>query len=249
MGVNSKVWGQYLWRLLHCLTYTYQPNMPSEQKAKLIRIFHVLKDLIPCPVCRNHYTIRCNKNPPERNMANTDQFVMWLSNIHNEVNSGLGKPYVSKRQSDYQYVKNGKVQFDFRDFVVLFRIMTMINYVNFMAVQKFLELFFELVPENVLIKNAPNSYKSINNINSNMTLNIWITSFDNEFAKNKKSTPYLSNPNIVPRVVEDEVFARENRGVILTTKTNLSTTPKTPPKKNTIVKNEIDVFLKTYKII
>jgi len=246
MGIHSKVWGQYLWRLLHCLTYTYSPNMPAEQKAKLIRIFHVLKDFIPCPVCRNHYTIRCNRNPPERNMATTDQFVSWLSSIHNEVNSGLGKPFVSKRQSDNQYIKNGKVNIDFRDFVVLFRILTMINYVNYMAVQKFIQLFFELVPENVLIKNAPNSLKSINTITHGMTLNIWINNFDKEFSKNRKSTPFLTNPNIVPRVIEDETFARENRNVTLHTKTNLSTTPKSPKK---IVKNEIDTFLKNYKII
>ena len=84
-----------------------------------------------------------------------------------------------------------------------------------------------------------------------MTLNIWITSFDKEFSKNRKSTPYLSNPNIVPRVVEDEVFARENRGVTLTTRTNLSTTPKpiAQKPKPKIVKNEIDNFLKNYKII
>ena len=128
MGIHSKVWGQYLWRLLHCLTYSYHPKLSSEIKAKYIRLFHVLKDFIPCPVCRSHYTTRCNRNPHERNMSSTDQFVIWLSNINNEVNAGLGKPLIGKRQSDIMYVKNGKVNFDIRDFIVLFRIMTMINY-------------------------------------------------------------------------------------------------------------------------
>lgn len=66
MGVHSKVWGQYLWRLLHALTYSYNPKMNAELKAKYVRLFHVLKDAIPCPICRNHYTGRCNRNPPEK---------------------------------------------------------------------------------------------------------------------------------------------------------------------------------------
>ena len=58
MGVHSKVWGQYLWRLLHTLTYSYNPKMNAEIKAKYVRLFHVIKDAIPCPICRNHYTGR-----------------------------------------------------------------------------------------------------------------------------------------------------------------------------------------------
>ena len=47
MGVHSKVWGQYLWRLLHTLTYSYNSKMSAELKAKYVRLFHVLKDAIP----------------------------------------------------------------------------------------------------------------------------------------------------------------------------------------------------------
>ena len=43
MGVHSKVWGQYLWRLLHALTYSYNQKMNTEMKAKYVRLFHVLK--------------------------------------------------------------------------------------------------------------------------------------------------------------------------------------------------------------
>ena len=142
-------------------------------------------------------------------MQTTETFVIWLSNIHNEVNSALGKPQVGKRESDNQYVKNGKLNFDFKDFVILFRIITMINYVNFPAIQKLIQLVFDIYPDKVFLKNAPNSYKSINTIQNNQTLNTWITYFDAEFAKNRKTQPYLNTPNIIPRIVE--VYIAQNR--------------------------------------
>lgn len=251
MGIHSKVWGQYLWRLLHSLTYSYNPKLPTTIKSKYIRLFHVLKDFIPCPICRNHYTSRCNRNPPERNMASTDQFVTWLSNIHNEVNMGLGKPYISKRQCDNQYVRNGKLTYDFKDFVVLFRIMTMINYVNYPALQKFIQLTFEIFPDNILSKNAPNSFKTITTINNGITLNIWIQNFDIEFAKNRKTKPYLANPSIVPRITEDTQFAKQNQNIKPRTNNYNNTITQTPQPTNTskIIKNDIDVFLKKYQII
>lgn len=253
MGIHSKVWGQYLWRLLHSLTYSYNPKLPENIKSKYARLFHVLKDFIPCPICRNHYTGRCNRNPPERNMNSTNQFTTWLSNLHNEVNIGLGKPTVSKRQSDLQYIKNGKLTYNFRDFVVLFRIITMINYVNYPAVQKFIQLTFEIYPENLLTKNAPNSYKTISSISDGTTLNIWIQHFDIEFAKNRKLQPYLTNPSIVPRIVEDRKFAKENQNFTIRhniTSSNSQQVRQQPVKNSSkIIKNDIDVFLKKYKII
>jgi len=249
MGIHSKVWGQYLWRLLHTLTYSYNPKLSDNIKSKYIRLFHVLKDFIPCPICRNHYTSRCNRNPPERNMATTDQFVVWLSNIHNEVNIGLGKPTVSKRQSDMQYIRNGKINYDFRDFVVLFRIMTMINYVNYPAVQKFLELLFDIFPDNTLTKFAPNSKKTLNTIYNGITLNIWIQNFDIEFAKNRKTKPYLANQDIMPRVVEDPIFARENQNITPITKNRTIQPPQQKINNSKIIKNDIDIFLKKYNII
>ena len=32
MGIHSKVWGQYLWRTLHSMTYAYDPKMPDDLK-------------------------------------------------------------------------------------------------------------------------------------------------------------------------------------------------------------------------
>lgn len=249
MGIHSKVWGQYLWRTLHTLTYSYDPKMPDELKSQYVKLFHVLKDFIPCPICRAHYTKRCNANPPEKNMKTTESFVTWLNNLHNEVNSGLGKPLVSRKYADNYYIKDGKLTYDFRDFVILFRIMTMITNLNFPAIKKFIELLYNIYPKKYMQKNAPKSLKIVNNIENNSTLNAWIIYFDHELAESKKTKPYLNT--------QDINFVIENSEIREITKNmkegdfkqrQINNVEKTY-NVSRIVKNDIDVFLKKYKII
>ena len=258
MGVHSKVWGQYLWRLLHTLTYSFSPKLPDEMRGKYIRFFHVLKDFIPCPICRNHYSERCQKNPPERNMETTDHFVLWLNNLHNEVNAGLGKPLVNKKYADSYYVKDGKLTYDFRDFVTLFRILTIMKYINYPAVRKFLELLFEIYPDKYMMKNAPLSYKNIDSVTDNPSLNSWIILFDNELAKNRNTQTYLNiNIDITKnnnKEIQSPVLTQKTREpqlmdpTISRQLTNISA-DHSHRHSSKIIKDEVAEFLKKYKII
>lgn len=244
MGIHSKVWGQYLWRLLHTITYTYEPKMSDEMKGKYIRFFHVLKDFIPCPICRNHYTERIGKNPPEKNMKTKDELVLWLNNLHNEVNAGLGKPLISKRYADSYYVKDGKLTYNFSDFIILFRIISIMRFINYPAVRKFLEILFEIYPDKYISKNAPKSSKSIETITNNESLAKWIVFFDNEFAKNRKMKTYLNTEIDTTeqfKVIETQDYSS------LRTPTRISR--ELSERHSRIVKDEVDNFLKQYKII
>ena len=243
MGIHSKVWGQYLWRTLHTITYTFDPKMPTTLREKYVKFFHVLKDFIPCPICRAHYTKRCESNPPERNMKTTDALVGWMNNLHNEVNSGLGKPNIPKKYADSYYVKNGRLTYDFRDFVVLFRIMTMIKKLNFPAIIKFIQLFYEIYPEEYLPKNAPKSLELANIIQNNVKLNEWIVHFDMEHAKNKNAATYLTEKDVSYKI-NDEI---NSENVAQISARNQSA--NLPKRTNRVVRNEVDEFLRKYKII
>ena len=243
MGIHSKVWGQYLWRTLHTITYTFDPKMPPALREKYIKFFHVLKDFIPCPICRAHYTKRCESNPPERNMKSTDALVSWLNNLHNEVNAGLGKPNIPKKYADSYYVKNGKLTYDFRDFVVLFRIMTMIKKLNFPAIIKFIQLLYEIYPEEYLPRNAPKSLELVNIIQNNVKLNEWIVYFDMEHAKNKNTSTYLTEKDVSYKI-NDEI---NSETVSQINARNQSA--NLPKRTNRVVRNEVDEFLRKYKII
>jgi len=243
MGIHSKVWGQYLWRTLHTITYTFDPKMPSNLREKYVRFFHVLKDFIPCPICRAHYTKRCDSNPPEKNMKSTDMLVSWLNNLHNEVNAGLGKPNIPKKYADSYYVKNGRLTYDFRDFVVLFRIMTMIKKLNFPAIIKFIQLLYEIYPDGYFYKMAPKSLELVNIIQNNVKLNEWIVYFDMEHAKNKNTTTYLTEKDVSYKIndeINSDIVAQIN---VRNQSANL------PRQTNRVVRNEIDDFLRKYKII
>jgi hypothetical protein len=243
MGIHSKVWGQYLWRTLHTITYTFDPKMSSELRNKYVRFFHVLKDFIPCPICRAHYTKRCDSNPPERNMKTTDMLVSWLNNLHNEVNTGLGKPNIPKKYADNYYIKNGRLTYDFRDFVVLFRIMTMIKKLNFPAIIKFIQLIYEIYPDSYLYKTAPKSVELANIIQNNVKLNEWIVHFDMEHAKNKNVATYLTEKDVSYKI-NDEI--NSDQAVPSNIRNQSANLPK---RTNRIVRNEVDEFLKKYQII
>jgi len=243
MGIHSKVWGQYLWRTLHTITYTFDPKMPSALREKYVKFFHVLKDFIPCPICRAHYTKRCESNPPERNMKTTDALISWLNNLHNEVNAGLGKPNIPKKYADSYYVKNGRLTYDFRDFVVLFRIMTMIKKLNFPAIIKFIQLLYEIYPDGYFYKMAPKSLELVNIIQNNVKLNEWIVHFDMEHAKNKNTATYLTDKDVSYKIndeINSDIVAQIN---VRNQSANL------PRQANRVVRNEIDEFLRKYKII
>ena len=243
MGIHSKVWGQYLWRTLHTITYTFDPKMPTMLREKYVKFFHVLKDFIPCPICRAHYTKRCELNPPEKNMKSTDTIVGWLNNLHNEVNAGLGKPNIPKKYADSYYVKNGRLTYDFRDFVVLFRIMTMIKKLNFPAIIKFIQLIYEIYPDSYLYKTAPKSLELANIIQNNVKLNEWIVYFDMEHAKNKNTATYLTEKDVSYKI-NDEINSE------FVSPSNIRNQSANLPKRtNAIVRNDIDDFLKKYKII
>lgn len=243
MGIHSKVWGQYLWRTLHTITYTFDPKMPTTLREKYVKFFHVLKDFIPCPICRAHYTKRCESNPPERNMKTTDALVSWLNNLHNEVNSGLGKPNIPKKYADSYYVKNGKLTYDFRDFVVLFRIMTMIKKLNFPAIIKFIQLLYEIYPDGYLYKMAPKSLELVNIIQNNIKLNEWIVHFDMEHAKNKNTATYLTEKDVSYKINDEINSENVSSSNIRNQSANL------PKRTNAIVRNDVDEFLRKYKII
>jgi hypothetical protein len=172
-------------------------------------------------------------------MKTTESFVTWLNILHNEVNSGLGKPIIPKKYADNYYIKDGKLTYDFRDFVILFRIMTMIKKLNFPAIVKFIQLFYEIYPDNFVKKNAPKSLELVNIIQNNIKLNEWIVHFDVEFAKNKNISTYLTDQDISYKIKEEitPIYEQRNQSANL------------PKRTSKIVKDDIDDFLKRYKII
>ena len=87
-------WGPFIWSLIHNIAY----KIPSDKyfviyKQFYINFYYSLKNIIPCPICRNHYNTLINNNNPVK-CNNKQSIIQWTIDIHNKVNNKLSKKNV-----------------------------------------------------------------------------------------------------------------------------------------------------------
>lgn len=66
-----------------------------------------MTELIPCPVCREHYKKHLQKLPLSPHLDRRDDLFRWTVELHNEVNATLGKPRISEVESINFYKRIG----------------------------------------------------------------------------------------------------------------------------------------------
>jgi len=71
------------------LGYPKKPNYSEKRAAK--EFYESFVQLIPCPVCRLHYSTHLKENPVSPNLDKGDDLFKWTVKIHNLVNKDLGK--------------------------------------------------------------------------------------------------------------------------------------------------------------
>ena len=126
--MHSKVWGKYLWWLLHTITYSYDEKYNKELVQKYIDIFYLLVKVIPCPVCKSHYKKRLAYSPVEKSLSSKEKLRTWLIDIHNNVNRGLGKMTVSLNGANSIYLnRDNTLKYNYQNFIILFRMLAMVN--------------------------------------------------------------------------------------------------------------------------
>jgi hypothetical protein len=82
--MEPKIWGPPAWTFLHSVTFQYPDNPTELDKQKYQQFFESLKYTLPCPTCKEHYSINFEKLPIRLNTR--DELIKWLIDIHNEVN-------------------------------------------------------------------------------------------------------------------------------------------------------------------
>ena len=144
--MHSKVWGQYQWRMMHIISYTYDGKMSEKERQRYINFYKTVLNVIPCPVCSTHYAKRLKRYPVEAHLEDKDSLTAWVNFLHNEVNYGLQKPIVSKQQADMMYYKDNKLRYDFNDVYMLCNIYAMNSNINYEALRKLLTIFYKIYP-------------------------------------------------------------------------------------------------------
>ncbi len=104
MNIPPTVWGPFFWMTIHivALGYSSKPNYTEKRSAK--QFFESLANLIPCPVCREHYKQHITKNPIVPHLDNRTDLFKWTVDLHNAVNVSLGKPKWTVEES-INYIK------------------------------------------------------------------------------------------------------------------------------------------------
>lgn len=104
ISVPPPVWGPFFWLTIHLvgLGYPSDPTYTDKRSAK--QFFESLANLIPCPICREHYKQHITRNPITPHLDNNKALFEWTVKLHNEVNKSLNKPTWTKEEA-LDYIK------------------------------------------------------------------------------------------------------------------------------------------------
>ena len=95
-NILPTVWGPPGWKFLHYITFTYPNNPTNKEKESYLNFFKYVGEVLPCEKCRYNYKNHQEKYPLNDTVLSCKQnLVIWLINIHNEVNIITGKKTLS----------------------------------------------------------------------------------------------------------------------------------------------------------
>ena len=83
--MDTRFWGPSGWRLLHLITFTYEPSQSKEVR----QFFELLPYVLPCKFCRRSLGEYMEEDPLEPALASRKTLSEWLYRIHNKVNAKL----------------------------------------------------------------------------------------------------------------------------------------------------------------
>ena len=94
--MSKVVWGKSVWKTIHFIALGYPDNPTEDQKLDYKTFYLLLKTVIPCKICRDHYKETLEVNPLNDDaLKNKESLVKWTINLHNLVNQQLKYPILS----------------------------------------------------------------------------------------------------------------------------------------------------------
>lgn len=107
MHLPPSSWGPFFWHTMHivALGYPLKPTYGHKKAAK--EFYESLAFLIPCPICRQHYTDFMKQMPITPFLDSRNDLFRWTNVLHNNVNETLGKPKVTELDAITYYQRLG----------------------------------------------------------------------------------------------------------------------------------------------
>jgi hypothetical protein len=86
--MDTQFWGPSGWRLLHMITFAYEPE---SQESAMRQFFEILPFVLPCKYCRSNLVKHYKELPLEPALKSKETLTKWLYEIHGLVNNILRK--------------------------------------------------------------------------------------------------------------------------------------------------------------
>ena len=86
-----QIWGPIFWSTMHIASLAYSDTPTDRQKSNMRAFYESLVDVIPCPICRQHYEDNLKTIPLDEPIKSRMGLVKWVFDMHNKINVQLGK--------------------------------------------------------------------------------------------------------------------------------------------------------------
>ena len=112
--MEPNIWGKHAWIFLHTVSMNYPDNPSNHDRKNYKDFFENLRYVLPCEVCKKHFSQHIHHNPIETALHSKRKLVEWLIEVHNQVNISLNKPTMTYDQviDLYKKIYNGKMYVD-----------------------------------------------------------------------------------------------------------------------------------------
>jgi hypothetical protein len=93
-GMLTSVWGPSLWHVLHTISFNYPVKPTQRDKKYYFKFIMSLQNVLPCRYCRENLknNLKCKDCMLTKNkLKNRDIFSRWMYELHEKVNTMLGK--------------------------------------------------------------------------------------------------------------------------------------------------------------
>ena len=86
-NIDPKIWGNAGWIFLRNIAKGYPDKPTDEDKAKYMRYFESIGDVLPCSTCRHNYKKHWNDIPINKHLGNKNSLYRWVNLIKNKSTS------------------------------------------------------------------------------------------------------------------------------------------------------------------
>ena len=110
--MNQNIWGPHFWITLHTITFDYPINPTQSEKTHYANFINSIQYVLPCKICRKNFSRKLKENPIKNYLNTRKDFVYWMIDSHNKVNSETGKRYYSYDEVIKLYEDKYKIKID-----------------------------------------------------------------------------------------------------------------------------------------